>query len=101
MGSLFYLLKELTDLHGYSKWIKTSLYDYVLNIEPSRRSTAFSEEIQFVVNGLLDTPLNFTLLGQVKLTKGFVANLAITIYSYIVIFNQFSKKMPSLEASVH
>lgn len=90
---LFYGLKEFSNVYEESSDTKTIIFDYVLTCKPEDRSTQFFEEVNFVTQGLLSKSACFTLLGQIELNRSFVVHLVLVIYSYAVLFHQFSQKI--------
>ncbi|CAG2183518.1 unnamed protein product, partial [Oppiella nova] len=90
--SLFYTLKQTSDVNADSAEAKSLLYQYVLSTDPQDRTAVYYEEFQLMIPGLLSHTANFTLLGLVNLDADFMAKAVVFIYTYTLIFKQFTSE---------
>lgn len=101
--ALFYGLKELTDVHDLSLSTKSLLFDYVLETKPEERSTAFFEEVGFILIivyfraalllRLFDTHKLFNLVTESIVNKH---KLYHQVLSFMTIYS-ISSKTPCLD----
>ncbi|CAG2116247.1 unnamed protein product [Medioppia subpectinata] len=88
--SMFYTLKQTSDVNDDSAQTKSLLYQYVLSTDPEERTAVYFQQLQLMIAGLLAHTANLTLLGLVNLNSDFMAKAVVFLYTYTLLFKQFT-----------
>ncbi|XP_054152647.1 uncharacterized protein LOC128951424 [Oppia nitens] len=86
--SMFYTIKQTSDVTDQSMNTGKYLFEYVLATDPSDRSQLYTNEMQLIASGLLSNSANLTLFGLVNLNRDFMAQAVVFLYTIAILFNE-------------